>query len=92
LAETNAKAFNTLEVLTGIKSLIVQALVFGVWVSSKLNYVCSSFSTAERVTAVIPCFPYARQDKKDKSRSNRFRKFWLGWLIIILCLDPALQA
>ncbi|CAB4067119.1 PRPS [Lepeophtheirus salmonis] len=24
-------------------------------------------ASAERVTAVIPCFPYARQDKKDKS-------------------------
>ncbi len=22
-----------------------------------------------RVSAVIPCFPYARQDKKDKSRA-----------------------
>ena len=27
------------------------------------------FIPAERVTAVLPCFPYARQDKKDKSRS-----------------------
>ncbi len=26
-------------------------------------------ASAERVTAVIPCFPYARQDKKDKVRS-----------------------
>jgi len=26
-------------------------------------------ASAERVTAVIPCFPYARQDKKDKSRA-----------------------
>jgi len=25
-------------------------------------------ASAARVTAVIPCFPYARQDKKDKSR------------------------
>ena len=24
------------------------------------------FASASRVTAVIPCFPYARQDKKDK--------------------------
>ena len=23
-------------------------------------------ASAQRVTAVIPCFPYARQDKKDK--------------------------
>ena len=26
-------------------------------------------ASAARVTAVIPCFPYARQDKKDKVRS-----------------------
>jgi ribose-phosphate pyrophosphokinase len=26
-------------------------------------------ASARRVTAVIPCFPYARQDKKDKSRA-----------------------
>ncbi|XP_076468332.1 ribose-phosphate pyrophosphokinase 2-like isoform X2 [Babylonia areolata] len=26
-------------------------------------------ASAGRVTAVIPCFPYARQDKKDKSRA-----------------------
>ncbi|CAF4601259.1 unnamed protein product [Rotaria sp. Silwood2] len=26
-------------------------------------------SSASRVTAVIPCFPYARQDRKDKSRA-----------------------
>src|SRR5207245_11749773 len=25
--------------------------------------------SSQRVTAVIPCFPYARQDKKDKSRA-----------------------
>lgn len=25
-------------------------------------------ASAYRVTAVIPCFPYARQDKKDKVR------------------------
>ena len=25
-------------------------------------------ASACRVTAVIPCFPYARQDKKDKVR------------------------
>merc|ERR1712121_395124 len=26
-------------------------------------------ASAHKVTAVIPCFPYARQDKKDKSRA-----------------------
>ncbi|CAN0413348.1 unnamed protein product [Lampetra fluviatilis] len=26
-------------------------------------------ASSSRVTAVIPCFPYARQDKKDKSRA-----------------------
>lgn len=28
-------------------------------------------ASASRVTAVIPCFPYARQDKKDKVRDLR---------------------
>lgn len=26
-------------------------------------------ASARRITAVIPCFPYARMDKKDKSRA-----------------------
>lgn len=30
-------------------------------------------ASARRVTAVIPCFPYARQDKKDKVVEESFR-------------------
>ncbi|KAL9699876.1 hypothetical protein quinque_003317 [Culex quinquefasciatus] len=32
-------------------------------------------ASASRVTAVIPCFPYARQDKKDKSRMPNIKVF-----------------
>lgn len=41
-------------------------------------------ASSQRVTAVIPCFPYARQDKKDKSRAPISAKLvaniyqWLG--------------
>lgn len=35
-------------------------------------------ASASRVTAVIPCFPYARQDKKDKVRE--------GGKMMIICL------
>lgn len=34
-------------------------------------------ASASRVTAVIPCFPYARQDKKDKVRYEY--KFYLNF-------------
>ena len=34
-------------------------------------------ASASRVTAVIPCFPYARQDKKDKvTLLNIYKLFW----------------
>lgn len=36
-------------------------------------------ASASRVTAVIPCFPYARQDKKDKVGRTIYK-------LIILCL------
>lgn len=32
-------------------------------------------ASASRVTAVIPCFPYARQDKKDKVRKSNLPIF-----------------
>lgn len=47
-------------------------------------------ASASRVTAVIPCFPYARQDKKDKVSTvrelfdpiisySRIIKKWFRW-------------
>lgn len=33
-------------------------------------------ASAYRVTAVIPSFPYARQDKKDKVNSRVFKFSW----------------
>lgn len=34
-------------------------------------------ASASRVTAVIPCFPYARQDKKDKVPVGKlFQKYY----------------
>lgn len=38
-------------------------------------------ASASRVTAVIPCFPYARQDKKDKVGAIIYRS-----IISTLCL------
>lgn len=37
-------------------------------------------ASASRVTAVIPCFPYARQDKKDKVRPPIDFKLLPLWL------------
>ena len=36
-------------------------------------------ASASRVTAVIPCFPYARQDKKDKV-----------WFLFCIIIDKSL--
>lgn len=33
-------------------------------------------ASASRVTAVIPCFPYARQDKKDKVKVRIFLLYY----------------
>ncbi|GLH00198.1 Ribose-phosphate pyrophosphokinase [Gryllus bimaculatus] len=40
-------------------------------------------ASASRVTAVIPCFPYARQDKKDKIMTTLFQRVNL---ITVLCV------
>lgn len=37
-------------------------------------------ASASRVTAVIPCFPYARQDKKDKVKVS------LAYLSLLISL------
>jgi hypothetical protein len=35
----------------------------------RLTLAACKTASAKRITAVIPCYPYARQDKKDKSRA-----------------------
>ena len=39
-------------------------------------------ASARRITAVIPCFPYARQDKKDKSRAPITAKLIANMLMV----------
>lgn len=39
-------------------------------------------ASARRITAVIPCFPYARQDKKDKSRAPITAKLTANMLTV----------
>ncbi len=51
-------------------------------------------ASANRVTAVIPCFPYARQDKKDKSRAPISAKLVANMLTVagkILILNTSLK-
>ncbi|KAF9266297.1 phosphoribosyl pyrophosphokinase [Marasmius fiardii PR-910] len=42
-------------------------------------------SAARRITAVIPCFPYARMDKKDKSRAPITAKLVANMLAVAGC-------
>ncbi|ORZ38460.1 ribose-phosphate pyrophosphokinase [Catenaria anguillulae PL171] len=42
-------------------------------------------ASARRVTAVMPCFPYARQDKKDKSRAPVSAKLIANMLTVAGC-------
>ncbi|OHE97085.1 ribose-phosphate diphosphokinase [Colletotrichum orchidophilum] len=42
-------------------------------------------ASARRITAVIPCFPYARQDKKDKSRAPISAKLVANMLQVSGC-------
>ncbi|TFK45551.1 phosphoribosyl pyrophosphokinase [Heliocybe sulcata] len=42
-------------------------------------------ASARRITAVIPCFPYARSDKKDKSRAPITAKLVANMLVVAGC-------
>jgi len=42
-------------------------------------------ASARRITAVIPCFPYARVDKKDKSRAPITAKLVANMLVVAGC-------
>lgn len=39
-------------------------------------------ASARRITAVLPCFPYARQDKKDRSRAPISAKLVANMLVV----------
>ena len=47
-------------------------------------------ASASRVTAVIPCFPYARQDKKDKVSSRTLKDLCKN-IHLESCISLALQ-
>ncbi|KAF7437208.1 ribose-phosphate pyrophosphokinase family protein [Pleurotus pulmonarius] len=42
-------------------------------------------ASARRITAVIPCYPYARMDKKDKSRAPITAKLVANMLVVAGC-------
>jgi ribose-phosphate pyrophosphokinase len=42
-------------------------------------------ASARRITAVIPCFPYARMDKKDRSRAPITAKLVANMLTVAGC-------
>ena len=42
-------------------------------------------ASAKRITAVLPLFPYARQDKKDKSRAPITAKLVANMLVVAGC-------
>lgn len=42
-------------------------------------------ASARRITAVIPCYPYARQDKKDQSRVPITAKLVSNMLVVAGC-------
>lgn len=44
-------------------------------------------ASSSRVTAVIPCFPYARQDKKDKVRNSALKCILPAFSNICSCID-----
>lgn len=42
-------------------------------------------ASARRITAVMPCFPYARVDKKDKSRAPITAKLVANMIVVAGC-------